>query len=160
VHDEYDRWFLGLVLRLYVEKRNLGSILGPNLQIRPRPGLRCFPDLLFISQARLSDVHETYLDGGPDLVVEVVSRGSKRRDRVQKFEEYAAAGIPEYWIVDHKARRMDAFALNAEGRYEPIPIEDGILRSRVVDGFWIRLDWLWQNPKPTTKSVQKELGLI
>jgi len=160
IHDEDARWFLGVILRIYVEERNLGKVYGPNLQIRPRAGLRRVPDLLFISRERLPQLQETYLLGGPDLAVEIVSKDSKRRDRVQKFDEYARAGVPEYWIIDDKAHRIDAFSLNRDGRYEPIPVEDGTLRSRVVHGFWIRVEWLWQNPKPTTISVQRELGLI
>ncbi len=127
--------------------------------VRPREGLRRVPDLLFISNQRLPALKETVLQGGPDLAVEVISRGSRKRDRVEKFAEYQAAGVGEYWIIDPKTVSLDAYALGAEGRYEPLPIEDGILRSRVVAGFWIRVEWLWQRPFPSTLQVLRELGI-
>jgi hypothetical protein len=57
-----------------------------------------------------------------DLVVEVVSRESERRDRQIKPEEYAAAGIPEFWLVErHPVTESDAvinmYRLSRDGRY-------------------------------------------
>ena len=71
----------------------------------------------------------------PDLVMEVVSPSSGRTDRVEKRDDYAALGIPEYWRFDERGRvseeRLAGDRL-VEGRYEPIPIEtvsDGVLQG-------------------------------
>ena len=71
----------------------------------------------------------------PDFVLEIVSRSSRQADRVDKREDYAALGIPEYWRFDEAARRREnrlAGDRLVEGRYEPIAIEelaDGVLQG-------------------------------
>jgi Uma2 family endonuclease len=51
------------------------------------------------------------------LVVEVVSPGSRRTDQVMKMNEYAEAGIAEYWILDGDPLALSAYALQADGGY-------------------------------------------
>jgi len=51
------------------------------------------------------------------LVVEVVSPGTRRRDRLEKPAEYAAVGIPHYWRVEQDPLRVHAYDL-VDGRYE------------------------------------------
>ena len=71
----------------------------------------------------------------PDFVLEIVSPSSRRADRVDKREDYAALGIPEYWRFDETARRREnrlAGDRLVEGVYEPIAIEelpDGVLQG-------------------------------
>ena len=71
----------------------------------------------------------------PDFVLEIVSRSSRQADRVDKREDYAALGIPEYWRFDEAARRREnrlAGDRLVDGRYEPITIEelpDGVLQG-------------------------------
>lgn len=153
------RGFLARVLGVFVEELGLGEVIDANLQIRPRAGLRRMPDLMFISTRRLPQLEETYLVGGPDLAVEIVSPKSGKRDRVEKYAEYEHVGIRDYWILDPRKRRAEAFALDPKGRYQPMPITDGILRSQAIPGFWLRLEWLWQQPAPTTRNVMRELGV-
>ena len=71
----------------------------------------------------------------PDFVLEIVSPGSRRADRVDKREDYAALGIPEYWRFDEAARQREnrlAGDRLVDGVYEPIAIEelaDGVLQG-------------------------------
>ena len=71
----------------------------------------------------------------PDFVLEIVSRSSRQADRVDKREDYAALGIPEYWRFDEAARRREnrlAGDRLVDGVYEPIAIEelaDGVLQG-------------------------------
>jgi len=55
------------------------------------------PDLLFIAAARLEIVKETFIEGAPDLVIEVLSPGNWLDDRRTKFRVYALAGVREYY---------------------------------------------------------------
>jgi hypothetical protein len=49
----------------------------------------------------------------------------------------------------------------AEGRYEAVPLEPGgVYRSAQVEGLWLRVDWLWQEPLPDELEVLRELGLL
>ena len=52
--------------------------------------------------------------GPPDLCVEIISPSSSTIDRVDKFEQYRAAGVAHYWILDPLARLMEGFSLNGD----------------------------------------------
>ena len=72
------------------------------------------PDAFYVSSARRSIVEEQETSGAPDIVVEVLSPGSRRRDRIEKLERYVAVGVPEYWIVDPEDRVTEFLVLDAE----------------------------------------------
>jgi Uma2 family endonuclease len=73
------------------------------------------PDVLYVSKSRRHIVGDR-INGSPDLVIEVLSRGAERRDRVAKLDAYAQYGVPEFWIVDYHAKTID-FLLLENGRY-------------------------------------------
>ena len=156
--DENLRWLLGDVLRAVAEVRG-GAAHGPNLQIRLPGGSRRVPDLLFVSRDRLADLHDTYFEGGPDLAIEIVSRDSSKRDRLDKFAEYERAGVREYWIIDPIRRTVDAHRLGSSGKYQVIAAAGVWLQSRVAPEFRICTEWLWKSPLPSTREVLRELGL-
>ncbi len=58
------------------------------------------PDLLWLAPQSACRVGDTRLHGAPDLVVEVTSRGTKLRDKRDKFRVYERVGVREYWLVD------------------------------------------------------------
>lgn len=74
------------------------------------------PDILFVSAERRSVVTPKNVQGAPDLVVEVLSPGTDRRDRVVKLRIYAEAGVREAWVVDPWAETLEVVALQEEGR--------------------------------------------
>jgi hypothetical protein len=76
------------------------------------------PDVLFMAKEHSDRIGEQFF-GPPDLVAEVISPSTRRTDRVDKFYEYAEAGIPEYWILESDARTVEVFVLRA-GAYEPL----------------------------------------
>jgi len=161
ISDERLRGFLHLVLRLFLEQLHLGEVFGPNLQTRLPAGSRRVPDLLFVSKARQADLERTYVRGGPDLAIEIVSEDSQKRDRIDKYAEYEGAGVREYWMVDAELQHVDAYTMGPRGRYVPLPIEEGVLRSRVLPGFCLRTEWLWMAPSfPSASAVMKEMGVV
>jgi Uma2 family endonuclease len=154
--------FLSSLLRYFVEAHELGRILIPPFQMKlsTRPSGR-EPDLLFISKKNLSNLKRNYLDGPADLVVEIVSPDSQARDRGDKFYEYEEAGVLEYWILDQTRKRAEFYHLGDDGTFKLIDSdENGIYRSKTLEGLWLKVDWLWQDPLPTLMSVLKEWGLI
>jgi len=73
------------------------------------------PDLIYLSAAGRSLVGER-IDGAPDLLVEVLSPGTARRDRGEKLSLYAQSGVREYWVVDPHERQVE-FLVNEGGRF-------------------------------------------
>jgi Uma2 family endonuclease len=114
--------------------------------------------LLFIAQENLYRLKNTYLDGPADLAVAVVSPESRLRDRGEKLAEYEMGGVREYWIIDPGEQRADFYTLASDGRYERRRADgEGVYRSQVVVGFWLKEAWLWQEPLPKVLEVLREL---
>jgi Uma2 family endonuclease len=83
--------------------------------------------------------------------VEVVSDDSVACDRADKFYEYQAAGVTEYWIIDPRPgfQRVDFYVLDGQGRYRLVPANpDGRYHSTVLAGFWLQVDWLLTGEPP------------
>ena len=159
---QYVAEFLAASLRVFAEENNLGQVLTAPFQmrLRARPSGR-EPDLLFIARGQLDKLRNAYLDGPADLAVEIISPDSQTRDRVDKFHEYEQAGVREYWLIDPARKQAEFYRLGSDGIYSAATIgEDGIFHSYVIEGLWLKVDWLWQDPLPTLMSVLKEWGLV
>lgn len=96
------------------------------------------PDVCYLTAGNRGIVGER-LEGSPDLVVEVVSPGTSRRDRGEKLALYAETGIREYWIVDPTERQIE-FLVNEAGRFVVALPAGPEYRSRAMPE--IRLDLL------------------
>ena len=79
------------------------------------------PDITVIRAERASIIGDTTVDGAPDVVIEVLS-SNRSGDLVRKRELYAAAGIPEYWVLDGDADSLTQLAQD----------DDGVYRERAV----------------------------
>jgi Uma2 family endonuclease len=154
--------FLVQTLGVYVQAKGLGLLLSAPFQMKTGPDLPGRePDLLFVARENLGRLKDRYLEGPADLVVEVVSPESRLRDRGEKFAEYEAGGVREYWLVDPEARQADFYVLGPDNRYDRRRADAaGIYRSQVVEGLWVRPEWLWQDPLPPVLAVLRELGLL
>lgn len=154
--------FLTSLLSAYTEHTNTGTIRpSPFLmRLEERPSGR-EPDLLFIAKDHLDRLQESFLDGPADLVVEVVSPESISRDRGDKFMEYEAAGVPEYWLVDPLRDELTVYRLNEDGRYRTaFQDETGRAESEVIDGFWIDAEWLWDDTMPPILEVLRTWEIV
>lgn len=151
--------FLNRLIGFFIESRDLGALFSGPASIKLEKSGR-EPDLFFVSKANLTRVTKMYFDGPPDLIIEVVSDDSVSRDRADKFEEYEDAGVKEYWIIDPRPRRRrtDFYQLGLDGKYQPVPVgADGIYRSQVLPGFWLRVHWLWEEPLPKLLPTLEEI---
>lgn len=152
--------FLETVMRLFVETHNLGEVFIAPYAMKLTPQRRGRePDVLFVSRERENLIQPTFLDGAADLVVEVVSPESNERDRVDKFVEYEAAGVREYWLIDFTNQTAEFYQLDENERYQLAPVTDGVFHSTFLPNFFIRTEWLWQERPPTIGALQ-ELGVM
>lgn len=144
--------FLEVLITLFVDFFELGIVRDAPYEMRVDPaGPAREPDLLFIAHDHLDRVTENGLAGPADLVIEIISEESFKRDRDDKFYEYESAGIGEYWLFDPRPRRQRAefYRLSEAGVYQPIlPDAEGRYHSMILPGFWLQSAWLWQNPLP------------
>lgn len=133
--------FLHGALKEFVKSRSLGLVLFAPLPIRLWRGKFREPDVVYLRPERVRE--RPSHPQGADLVVEVVSEGkeSRQRDLETKREEYAQAGIREYWIVDPETRRIIVWTLE-DGRYREHGTFEtgGVATSVLLEGFEVRVD--------------------
>lgn len=158
IHGAIQFWLRSLI-QAFVMKRRLGFVEGPQFTMRmPTGPTRRDPDVMFVSAAREHLVTATYVNGPADLAVEVVSRESLSRDYREKFNEYEAAGVREYWIVDPLSKQVELYVLGAAARYAKVDAKDGKLFSAVLQGFWIRPEDPFKDPLPDVNALLAEIG--
>ncbi|HXO19556.1 MAG TPA: Uma2 family endonuclease [Thermoanaerobaculia bacterium] len=100
------------------------------------------PDVIYIAAPRRGIVQER-IEGAPDLLVEVLSPGTVRRDRGEKLALYAQAGVREYWIVDPRERQIE-FLVNEGGRFVVALPAGAEYRSQALPEVHLDLAALWQ----------------
>jgi Uma2 family endonuclease len=152
--------FLAKLLGLFVEYFGLGELLVAPFEMRLARSAR-EPDLLFIATEHLDRLDAQRLRGPADLAVEIMSPESTSRDRAEKFAEYQAGGVREYWVIDVRPgqERAEFWLLDAGGRYRAVlPDANGIVHAAVLPGFWLDVAWLWQNPLPSALAAFAEIA--
>lgn len=155
-HAQIVRFLLTLIY-LFCLRRKLGEVLGENAQVRfAELKRRRTPDIMFVAHERRHLFRETFFDGAPDLVVEIVSPDSVARDWREKYLDYQEAGVREYWVIDPLSEQVEAYALNAQNQYERIKEQEGKIASRVLSGFTLKPAWLWQDDLPNPIDVLTE----
>ena len=107
---------LGRILDVHVNTQNLGEIFVAPFDVVLDADSSVSenivqPDLMFVSKDRLNIITEDNIRGAPDLMVEILSASSIRRDRVDKMKIYAEFGVKEYWIIDTEQKTLEAFVL-------------------------------------------------
>ncbi|MEM1137578.1 MAG: Uma2 family endonuclease [Bacteroidota bacterium] len=79
----------------------------------------------------------------PDFIVEILSPSTEKLDRNEKFIDYSAHGVVEYWIVDPEAKAIEKY-VNSDGVYQLVEkVKQGNLNSEVVKGFFIEITLLF-----------------
>jgi Uma2 family endonuclease len=134
---------LGSVLRAHVRPRQLGRIFIAPFDVVFSDFDVVEPDVLFVSQARQADVlTAAHVRGAPDLVVEIGSPSTRKRDETIKRHLYERFGVAEYWVVDPDLDAIKVYRL-ASGRFERVAElsleRDDVLTSPLFPGLELRL---------------------
>lgn len=123
-------------LQMYVNAENLGAVRSEQSLVALTRN-DYMPDVAFFKTDKAKDINKkgVMLYPAPDLVVEILSKSTKSRDKGVKFKDYEAHGISEYWIIDPEKEKIWQYHLS-DGKYNLILEEtDGIIESIAVDGF-------------------------
>lgn len=131
------------LLRAHVLVNQIGEVKNEKcLCVFPRNDYE--PDIVFFGQQKAAQfVHDTVKFPVPDLVVEVLSESTEVRDRGVKFEDFAANGVAEYWIVDADSQVVEQYLLADEGYVLHLKSDSGFLKSQVVLGFVVTIEALF-----------------
>jgi Uma2 family endonuclease len=149
--------FLSALMRFWAEAFDLGVVrTEPFLVKLPEPLPARSPDIIFVAKENLHKITTNYLDGAPDIAVEIISPDSRSRDRGEKFYEYEQAGVREYWLIDPDRKQAEFYRRGEDGIFRLAFVgREGVFRSDVLKGFWLKVEWLWQEPLPSLMSVLK-----
>ena len=131
---------LAKALDQFVRKHELGKVFVSPIDVVLTQRRVVQPDILFISNANQSIIQDA-IRGVPDLVVEIISTGSWRRDTIDKRALYEQFGVQEYWIVDPDAGAIEVLTLKRNayqvlGRFT----KSQIVHSELLKGFKIRVN--------------------
>ena len=104
------------------------------------------PDLLFISATRAAIITEKNIQGAPDLVIEILSAGTRKTDEIIKRKLYERYGVREYWIVDPELETVKIYRLSDEGYARPTELAreaNETLSTPLLPEFQVPLDELF-----------------
>jgi len=100
------------------------------------------PDVIYVSRER-AVILGLRVEGAPDLVVEVLSPATGRRDLGEKLRLYAESGVAEYWIVDPQLETFE-FLENTRGGLRVRLPDSGVYRSAAIGGLELDLETFWR----------------
>jgi Uma2 family endonuclease len=142
--------FLVALLRMFLSLGPGGRVFHDPMVMRAAPDLPGrSPDIAVVLSDNLSIVENSQLAGPANLVIEIVSPESHRRDRIEKFAEYERGKVPEYWILDPIRHESLFYGLNPNGIYEPLSLDaEGVIHSRDVEKLQLSATIFWQDILP------------
>lgn len=156
------RLYLTVLMKTFVEMSDAGIVRESPFEVQLESGRVYCPDIVFVANNNFDRLHETHVYGPPDIVIEVLTPESTAQDRGEKFVAYEAAGVREYWLIDPLRQIADMYYLGPDRLYDEYrPDITGRLRSRVLKGFILDIDSLWQRVLPmTTEIVERAQAMI
>lgn len=134
MHNEATGLLFHLV-DLYVRKNKLGFV-GVEKIMTALTRNDYEPDICYFNRSKADQFdRKQTLFPAPDLVIEVLSDGTAKRDRGIKYDDYQAHGVEEYWIVDADESYIEQYHL-VDGQYQLIlKASEGRIRSFALSGF-------------------------
>jgi len=129
-HQEISALLLTSLLN-YIRKKKLGKAYSSPIDVYLNNKNAYQPDLIVILKENFSIIKENGIYGAPDLVVEILSPGTKNFDLVRKKRIYEKSGVKEYWIVDPATKECTGFQLSEE-KYIEFKKEKGKLSSALL----------------------------
>ncbi len=130
----------------YLQHKPCESFFAPVDVLFPRPGESdeesdtvVQPDIVVVCDPAKTE-NGKYIRGAPDLVVEILSPSTSRKDMNEKYRLYEREGVWEYWIIEPRACWLHRYVLGEEGRYGEALVREksdglGAAASAILAGF-------------------------
>ena len=140
IHQRISRKLLGK-MDTYIEEKKLGEVFSAPVDLNLDEHNAFQPDLAFISKERSFLIEDDdYIKGAPDLVVEIISPGTVKKDRVIKKDLCERFAVREYWLVDPLNKGIEIYIMQ-EDKYVLHDLQEisGKISSTVLTGFELEL---------------------
>jgi Uma2 family endonuclease len=147
----YESWLamtLGRHLGTFVDRHDLGVVVGADGMMRLAPGLVRIPDVSFLAWDRIPGrevTDEPLPDLAPDLAIEVLSKGNTKKEMDRKLREYFDVGVRLVWFVLPKKRLMRVYT--APDRFTQLDADQTLDGGAVLPGFALPLRDLFDRPR-------------
>lgn len=146
--------FLEFLFACLLDQTTGGTVHRDPAVMRAKPELPARqPDLQVILPDRTHFIQESQVADPANLVVEIASPESSRRDRGDKHEEYEQGGVDEYWIVDPQRKEALFHVRGTDDLFHLTLPVDGIYTSTVLPKLKLQVDLLWQDKLPTPTEI-------
>jgi Uma2 family endonuclease len=138
--------FLFTLLKLYGSNHALGKPIGSRFMMKLTPDWAPEPDIMFLTGEDQDRLQDTYLSGPASVVIEILSKATRKDDIEKKTPQYLESGVREVWLIDPENKNIELFWPDLE----PIIYIKGWVLSKVIQNFKIQIDWIW-NPNSITE---------
>lgn len=128
----------------FLEKHNLGKLLGPDAFLRMMPGLLRAPDVSFTCWERYPENPPPYPPVAPDLAVEVISEGNTKKEIARKRGEYFRCGARLVWEIDPRKQTVEVYT--SLKKRTVLGLADTLTGGEVLPGFKLRVSKLFSPP--------------
>ena len=137
---------LGSRMAMFVEDANLGEVFFSDTDVVLSDTNVVKPDLLFVSNEREHIITYANIQGAPDLVVEILSPSTSRRDWNEKRELYARHGVKEYIVMDPEEKivwrlTLQDGALEIEQTYR----QGDTIAFSTIEGFTVAVNDIFED---------------
>ena len=148
MHQRVSRRLQRLLEDYFWEVDAEGEIFDAPLDVTPLDYNVVQPDIFYVSGEQQLILKDTRIDGAPELVVEILSPSSRRKDRLQKMQIYQRAKVQHYWLVDPQERTLECFAWH-DGLYALVAsgMDEDVVKHPDFAGLSIALQSLWSKER-------------
>ncbi|MFN4254874.1 MAG: Uma2 family endonuclease [Saprospiraceae bacterium] len=131
-------------MRIFASEKRLGKVVSAPMDVFFDDGNCPQPDIVFISSERSFIIEKGYINGAPDLIVEIISPGTGKNDRGIKKDLYERYAVKEYWVIDPMNQTVEVFNMKENAyRLTCIQEAEGVVVSEVLAGFEIEVSTLF-----------------
>ena len=144
---------LSALLGAYVDKTEMGLVRTETAFVTLTRN-DYLPDICYFGQDKAHFIEPDQMRyPAPDLVIEILSPSTEKKDRGLKAEDYALHGVQEYWLIDPTAKTVEQFELQDGVFALKLKINEGQLRSAVVAGFAIPVEAIFDRKRKNEALV-------
>ena len=157
LHEAIVVWLCGILGAWARRRRGFTTGSETKLAVGPRRGRK--PDLSIFLPPNLPAATDTLVRVPAHVVIEIVSPRPRdtRRDRVEKFADYARAHVHYYWIVDPQIRSLEVYELGRDGRYAvALTATDERVRIPGCPGLTLDLTALWNEVATVERAAEQQ----
>ncbi len=154
-HQTISRFLLTFLDQIGLQQK-IGRALGAPFIVKLDPNWAPEPDIIFYRSLMEEAIKDTFFDGIPDIIVEILSPSNRQDDLNTKLPKYLALGIPEVWIIDPDEKTLTIHHAGQDPNMYSNP--ESMVKSKIFPEIHFRLKWLWDkdmNPIEAVKQISK-----